>query len=145
MLMKRQGRDWNVEGIYLDTDCIPALIKDADWLKDDVRTRINGDSNLFTSIITVIECKLVISREEDGEMIYDIQEKIISEKIKILPLNGKIEKYSNILMKKYNFLGIFDSIHSSTAIFHELKMISTDHVFPLIKELYVENPRCEPD
>ncbi|MFO8051191.1 MAG: PIN domain-containing protein [Thermoplasmatota archaeon] len=105
-----------MERIYLDTDCILALIKDKDWLKDHVIQRLESEKDLSTSIITILECKLVIAREIGREMILDVGDSIDDLGVGIIPLNKEIETISNELLKEYPFLGIFDSIHAATCI-----------------------------
>ena len=51
--------------MYLDTDIILALIKKDDWLRPYVDMK--KIKNPTTSVLTVIECKLVISREYGRE------------------------------------------------------------------------------
>lgn len=128
-------------GMYLDTDCVLALIKQNDWLKEDVEKRIKDHYSLYTSILTVIECKLVISREMKRDEMYDLDSLIQVRNIRFLPLDTEVERISNHLLKKYDFLGIFDSIHAATSIVHSFPILSTDHIFPLMEELTVEDPR----
>jgi len=130
-----------VAGIYLDTDCILAIIKDSDWLKADVTRSIAKGNDYFTSILTVVECKLVISRELDRNRIFSIDEQIRTLNIQFLIFDAEVERVANLLMKKYEFLGIFDSLHAASSIVHELTMMSTDHIFPHIEELSVVDPR----
>ena len=127
--------------MYLDSDCVLALIKDSDWLKNTVKERVSTENELFTSAVTIIECKLVISREEQRELMHDIDSKIIEAGIQLLPFNLETDEISNKLLKKYEFLGIFDSIHAATSILHELILLSTDHIFPLMEEVRSEDPR----
>lgn len=128
-------------GKYLDSDCILALIKETDWLKNDVEEWIKDEEVLFTSIFSIVECKLVISREMKRDDIHDIITKIRERDIRLLPLTAEVEDLPDRLLKRYSFLGIFDSIHAATAIIHGLAILSTDHIFPLIEELSVENPK----
>ncbi len=130
-----------MDGRYLDTDCVLALIKDTDWLKNDVERILEDHHDRYTSILTVIECKLVISREMNRNRIHDIDGSIQKWNISFLPLDPEVEKVSNQLLKKYDFLGIFDSIHAATSIVHGLSIFSTDHIFPLMEELSVIDPR----
>ncbi len=127
--------------MYLDTDCVLALIKESDWLKVLVGSRLKEERDLCTSVITVIECKLVISREEKRDHMHDTGSAIKNEKIGLLPLDERIILLSNDLLKKYEFLGIFDSIHAATSIVHDQTLLSTDHIFPLLDELVSEDPR----
>jgi len=93
------------------------------------------------SVLTVIECKLVISREDQREKIHDLNVRIMDHNIELLPVDNYVERVSDQLLKKYDFLGIFDSIHAATAIINGLTILSTDHIFPLMEELSVNDPR----
>lgn len=127
--------------VYLDTDCILALVKDSDWLKSPVQKRIKNEKRLCTSVLSVVESRLVLMREEDIGSVLGIQEKLKSLKIKLLPLEENILSESNNLMKDFDFLATFDAIHIATAKFHKEKILSTDHIFKLIPGLPVEDPR----
>ncbi|MGA1873117.1 MAG: type II toxin-antitoxin system VapC family toxin [Thermoplasmatota archaeon] len=128
-------------GRYLDTDCILALIKESDWLKSDVQKALHDDQRNYTSILTLVESKLVISREEERDSIHDLSDLIKAMNIELLPMDQEVERISNQLIRKYDFLGIFDSIHAATANINDLTMVSTDHIFPLMEELSVIDPR----
>ena len=127
--------------MYLDTDCILALAKDSDWLKDTIKKRIKGETDLCTSVLTIIECRLVLLRESTKGNALNIEEVCKDWKISLLGLDEQIITESNQLMRKYDFLGTFDALHVATAIIHDEKILSTDHVFPLIDEIQVEDPR----
>ena len=127
--------------VYLDTDCILAIVKDSDWLKKSVEKRIRNEKRLCTSVLSVVESRLVLMREEDIESVFNIQEKLKSLKIKQFPLDENVLSKSNKLMKDFDFLAIFDAIHIATARLHNEKVLSTDHIFKLIPNLTVEDPR----
>jgi hypothetical protein len=126
--------------MYLDTDCILALIKESDWLKEPVQKRLLKEKGLCTSVLSVIECKLIFAREEKLETSLLVEDKITKEHIKLLPLDEKVLTLSNDLQKRYPILGIFDSIHIGTAIINKERILSSDHLFPQIAEISVENP-----
>lgn len=127
--------------MYLDTDCILALVKESDWLKEPVEGRVKGEKKLVTSILTVIECRLVLLREATTEEAFRVENVIKTWKIKLIPLDEKVMKRSKKLMQQNDFLGTFDSIHIATALINNEPILSTDHVFSLIPELDVEDPR----
>ena len=127
--------------MYLDADCVLALIKKGDWLGDAVCRRLKGERAPMTSVLTVVECQLVLSREEGRERITDVGKAIGEKGISLLPIDGNILERSNDLLKRYDLLGIFDSIHAATAMTYGEVLLSTDHVFPLIDDLVVEDPR----
>jgi len=127
--------------VYLDTDCILALVKDSDWLKVSVEKRLKGEDKLVTSVLTVVECRLVLLREATIDEAFRVEEVIKCWKIKLIPLDEKVMKRSKKLMQQNDFLGTFDSIHIATALINNEPILSTDHVFSLISELDVEDPR----
>ncbi|UCF08499.1 MAG: PIN domain-containing protein [Thermoplasmata archaeon] len=127
--------------VYLDTDCILALVKESDWLKTPVEKRIKNEKGLCTSVMSVVESRLVLMREENIESVFRIEEKLNSLKIKLLPLDENIISESNNLMKDFDFLATFDAIHIATAKLHKEKVLSTDHIFKLVPGLTVEDPR----
>ena len=40
--------------MYLDTDCILALVKDSDWLKKPVQRRLKQEKKLSTSVLSIV-------------------------------------------------------------------------------------------
>ena len=127
--------------MYLDTDCVLALVKDTDWLKESVQNRIRGEKSLCTSVLTVVESRLVLIRESTIKVAFDVEKSLDEWEIRLLPLDKEILIESKRLMKKYDFLCTFDAIHIATASHYNEKILSTDHLFPLIEDLTVENPR----
>jgi PIN domain nuclease of toxin-antitoxin system len=130
-----------VVNVYLDTDCILALVKDSDWLKKPVQKRIKKEKHLCTSVLSVVESRLVLMREDDIESVFKIENKLKAHKVKLLPLDEDIISESNNLMKDFDFLATFDAIHIATAKLHEEKILSTDHILKLVPGLTVEDPR----
>ena len=127
--------------MYLDTDCILALVKDSDWLKKPVERRLRSEKKLYTSVLSVVECRLVLLRESTPEEAFRVEEEIKKWKIKLIPLDDKILKKSKKLMQKFDFLGTFDALHIAIALIQKEKILSSDHVFPLIPRLEVIDPR----
>ena len=127
--------------VYLDTDCILALVKEEDWLKQDVMDFIRGKKNLNTSVITVLECRMVLLRKEEVDIALKVEEIIKEYGINLYPLTENILKKSNELMLQYGFIQTFDAVHAATAIVYQQKMVSTDHIFPKVESLLVDNPR----
>jgi len=129
--------------VYLDTDCILTLVKDKDWLKKPVEKRIKNEKKLCTSVLSVVESRLILIREENIDSALSVEEKIKNMNIKLLPLDEQILKESNHLMWQFDFLGTFDALHIATAKLKKEKILSTDHIFELIPGLPVEDPRKE--
>lgn len=129
--------------MYIDTDCILALVKESDWLKDCVRKRIKDDENLCTSVQTVVECRLVLLRESSFNEVLRIEGTLEDWGIKLISLDETILDLSKDLMIEYKFLGTFDALHVATALHLGETILSTDHVFPMIEGLHVEDPRGE--
>jgi uncharacterized protein with PIN domain len=130
-----------VVNVYLDTDCILALVKDSDWLKAPVEKRLKNEKRLVTSALTVVECRLVLLREASLQDAFRVEDVIKKWKIKLIPLDDKVLERSKKLIQQNDFLATFDSIHIATALMNNEQILSTDHVFSLIPELVVEDPR----
>lgn len=127
--------------VYLDTDCILALVKEKDWLKKSVEKRIKKEKKLCTSVLSVVESRLVLIRDENIDVALRVEDILKNLKIKLLPLDERILKESNKMMKQFDFLGTFDSLHIATAKLHGEKILSTDHIFEMIPDLLAEDPR----
>ena len=130
-----------MERVYLDTDCVLALVKDQDWLKGSVLSRIKNEDSLVTSVLTVVEMRLVLLRDMNIKKVVEKERSFESYQIELIPFEEDIQKISLELMSKYEFLTTFDAVHAATAISHQIKLISTDRSFPRIKGLLVEDPR----
>ena len=119
--MKKPNEDLSVINVYLDTDCILALVKDSDWLKEPVQKRLKHEKKLFTSVLSVVECRLVLLRESTSKEAFSVEDVIKEWNIKLIPLDNKTLERSNKLMKEFDFLGTFDAIHITTAFLEGLK------------------------
>ena len=127
--------------MYLDTDVILSQIKKRDWLKEIVNRKLSEiNEELSTSAITVVECQIVLLREESREEAIEAMEKIESLGLRILPLTKEVLAKSTELLSKYPKLNIFDSIHLAHAILEGERILSTDRLFDEIKEVVRINP-----
>lgn len=60
--------------MYLDTDVLLALIKSDDWLKS--RINFKRISKPKTSIISALECQIVLEREEGRKFTVSVLQKL---------------------------------------------------------------------
>ena len=125
MRMKNLLKGFSVIDMYLDTDCILALGKDSDWLKDIVKKRIRSKRDLCTSVLTIIECRLVLLRESTKASALNIEEVCKDLKITLLGLDEEILAESNQLMRKYDFLGTFDALHVQYHLPHSSRVCTS--------------------
>jgi len=127
--------------MYLDTDIVLSQIKRRDWLKDIVKRKLSEiDEPFCTSAITVVECQIVLMREEGREEAIEAMGKIESLGLRILPLTKDVLAKSTELLAKYSKLNIFDSIHLAHAILEGKRILSTDRLFDEIKEVERVDP-----
>jgi len=88
--------------VHLDTDIVLSQIKKRDWLKDIVKRKLSEiDEDLSTSAITVVECQIVLLREESREEAIKVMEKIESLGLRLLPLTKEVLTKSTELLSKY--------------------------------------------
>lgn len=125
--------------MYLDTDIILALIKKEDWLKKYIN--IKKIKSPKTSVLNVLETRLILLREYSRKDAIDALNKIRNNKIKILEVNERIIEKSQKLIEKYPSLNMFDAIHAASAIINSEKLLSTDSVFDVIEEVNKIDPR----
>ena len=102
---------------------------------------MKSEKRLVTSALTVVECRLVLLREASLQDAFSVENIIKKWKIKIIPLDDKVLERSKKLMQQNDFLATFDSIHIASALINNEQILSTDHVFSLIPELVVKDPR----
>jgi len=128
--------------MYLDTDVILALIKPEDWLKAYVEIGLEEiKEEKVTSLITVIECEIVLMREYSRELAISAFEEIKKKGIKLLPISVDAIEESTKLQKKYPKLNIFDSVHLANAISRREEILSTDSLFDEIEGVKRIDPR----
>lgn len=125
--------------MYLDTDIILAIIKKEDWLKKYVSFKKIKSPK--TSVLNVLEARLVLVREYSRKDAIDAFKKIKEKRIQILEIDEKIIKKSQELMEKYSSLNMFDAVHAASAIINNEVLLSTDSVFDLIQEVNKADPR----
>ena len=127
--------------MYLDTDIVLSQIKKRDWLKEVVRRKLSEINEDFcTSAITVVECQIILLREEGREEAIKAMDKIETLGLRILPLTKEVLNKSKELMSKYSKLNIFDSIHLAHAILEGERILSTDRLFDEIEEVVKVDP-----
>lgn len=125
--------------MYLDTDIILALAKKEDWLKRYVD--LASLQPALTSVITIIEARLVLEREYSRKEALAVLSTISKKNITILPVDEKIIQKSQELLEQYHQLNHFDSLHAAFALVHNETLVSTDHIFKEIAGLKTKNPR----
>lgn len=125
--------------MYLDTDIILAAIKKDDWLGHHVE--IKKIKQPVTSALTIVEAQLVVEREIGRKNTVSINEKVKMQNIKIEPLTKEMLKKNTELLKRYENLNIFDSIHAAACLVLKENIISTDRIFDQIEGVKRIDPR----
>lgn len=126
--------------MYIEADMLYSYIKPTDWLKKYAETAINNETDLKTSLITIIEIEFIAKRDFDDDFANLVLEKLEKIKnLKFIPLDINIVKKAVEFRKKYK-LNIFDSLHASTAFIINENIISTDHIYDSIEEIKRTNP-----
>lgn len=124
--------------MYLDVDVMLALVKEKDFHKEYAKKICFIKEDKYTSVITLLELEIVIKREISDLLsmeLMDIIFKILPE-IKIVNCDKEIFENSLLLRKKFG-MGIFDSIHASTALKFDKRIASTDNIYKKIKGLTI--------
>ena len=126
--------------MYVEADLLYAYLKPKDWLKE-YSIKILNRFNVATSVITVTEIELVSKRDFGNEFSNLALEKLGEiNNLKFVDLNIEIIKKSVEFRKEYN-INIFDALHAATAFKLKKRMISTDRIFDIIKEVKRIDPR----
>lgn len=120
--------------MYLDTDVILSQLKERDWLKESVEKKL-GEMNekLKTSAITIVECQIVLLREDSRSSAIDVLDRIREFRVEVLPLTEEVLQLSKELLEKYPKLNIFDSLHLAHVLHEGEKIMSTDSLFDEIE------------
>lgn len=120
--------------MYLDTDVILSQLKERDWLKESVEKKL-GEVNekLKTSAITIVECQIVLLREDSRSSATDVLDRIRELRVEVLPLTEEVLQLSKELLEKYPKLNIFDSLHLAHVLHEGEKIMSTDSLFDEIE------------
>ncbi len=120
--------------MYLDTDVILSQLKERDWLKESVEKKL-GEVNekLKTSAITIVECQIVLLREDSRSSATDVLDRVRELRVEVLPLTEEVLQLSKELLEKYPKLNIFDSLHLAHVLHEGEKIMSTDSLFDEIE------------
>jgi hypothetical protein len=120
--------------VYLDTDVILSQLKERDWLKESVEKKL-GEVNekLKTSAITIVECQIVLLREDSRSSATDVLDRVRELRVEVLPLTEEVLQLSKELLEKYPKLNIFDSLHLAHVLHEGEKIMSTDSLFDEIE------------
>ncbi len=125
--------------MYLDTDVILSVLKDEDWLKEAVS--FDELEEPKTSLITALEIQLIYFDKRDKDFIAAVPAKMEDMNIEVLPLKKEPMDEGGKLLTKYDRLNLFDSIHLGHSLVLEEPIVSTDTLYPDIKEIEHIDPR----
>ena len=125
--------------MYLDTDAVLARLKVEDWLRSFVSPDVLESP--VTSTATAIEVQYVMQDDWDRGRLTGVSKDIADEGIELLPLTRENVEASEELRDRYDALGIFDAIHLGVAWTNDEPIVSTDTLYPDIKEIEHIDPR----
>lgn len=125
--------------MYLDTDVVLAELKVEDWLAPTVD--IDQLETPYTSVITALEVQLVMFDEWSRTRISETSRSITNLGIHILPLSVKAFQAGEDLLARYSRLNAFDAIHLGHALTKDIPIVSTDTLYPSIREIDHIDPR----
>ncbi len=125
--------------MYLDTDILLALIKKEDWLKEYID--IKKLKNPVTSVLNIIEARIVLYREYSRQEAVYALGKIKELRIKIISIDSKTVEKSQDLIERYPRLNMFDAVHAACVIINKEEFISTDTIFDDIDKIIKIDPR----
>ncbi len=127
--------------MYLDADILFALIKPSDRHQAFAEEVLTKKERLYTSFTTLLELEIVVKREISDDLSMNIMEALQRKvpELEIVSNDTKTFTDSLTLRKKYG-VGIFDAIHAATALHHDKRIASTDHIYNRIKGLHWIKP-----
>lgn len=122
--------------MYLDTDVIYALLKPSDRHFAFAKKIVSSNETIYSSVVMTLELELIVKREISDYLSQNILDAVLKKvpALSIVPLDKKIFAKSLELRQVFG-LGIFDSLHAATALFHDKKIASTDEAFDRIAGL----------
>ncbi len=119
--------------MYLDTDTILAQLKVDDWLSSDVD--LSAIPSPITSVATAIEVQYVMQTEWNRDDLATAYALIEAQGVELVALTREDIEAAGMFRKKYDRVGVFDSIHLGAAHARAEAIVSTDTLFPTIEEL----------
>lgn len=125
--------------MYLDTDTILARLKVEDWLSSDVD--LGAIPNPITSVATAVEVQYVMQTEWDRADLATAYAAIEGEGVELVDLTREDIETAGMFRKRYDRVGVFDSIHLGAAHARGEAIVSTDTLFPEIEEIDHYDPR----
>jgi hypothetical protein len=127
------------ENVYLDLDVILAELKADDWLASDVD--LDSIDAPKTSVATGIELQYVMECEWERDRVVRAHQEIASKNIKLVPLTNEALDAAADLRARYETLNVFDGVHLGSAAVLDEPIVSTDTLFPEIREIEQIDPR----
>ncbi|GAB3032969.1 PIN domain-containing protein [Natronobiforma cellulositropha] len=127
------------ESVYVDTDVVLAVLKTDDWLSSSVDLETIADPK--TSVATRIEVQYAMEGEWDREQRTVVHERIVEEGISLVPLRFEHIAAGSALQRAYDRLNLFDAVHLGVATVLDEPIVSTDTLYPTIREVDHVDPR----
>ncbi|WP_326544621.1 type II toxin-antitoxin system VapC family toxin [Halopiger djelfimassiliensis] len=137
-LAKISAIGWNAS-VYLDTDPILAVLKPDDWLASSVD--LEAVAVPKTSVATAIEVQYVMESDWEQDQLANAHAAIADQGIELVPLTVDAMEAAATLRKRYERLNVFDAVHLGTADTLDEPIISTDTLYPDIREIEHIDPR----
>lgn len=125
--------------MYVDTDVVLAELKADDWLSSEVD--IDSISGAKTSVATCIEIQYAMQDEWDRNQRSTAHAQIQESEIELVPLEVSHLEAGSSLLRMYNRLNLFDSVHLGVATTLDEPIVSTDTLYPSIQEIEHVDPR----
>jgi len=134
----RSKSGWT-ENVYLDLDVILAELKADDWLASDID--IESTEAPKTSVATGIELQYVMETEWDRDRVARAHHEITDNNIELVALTSDVLDAAAGLRAQYEALNVFDGVHLGSASVLDEPIVSTDTLFPDIRETEHIDPR----
>lgn len=123
--------------VYVETDFLIALTKDADWLKDRAEEALE-EHDVVTSSYAYLELLLVGAQYEFDHV------KLFSNLLELVPVESEVER--QLVLKAVNYfedgLTAFDAFHAATAETRTHPILGSDNAY---EDVDPERIPLEPD
>lgn len=128
--------------MYVETDFLIALVKPDDWLNEQTEATLQGEEELYSSLLAYVE--LLVEAYEPGAGIdYDVP-RAVANLLEVVPIKPAHDE--NVALAAATYLDEhevtpFDAFHAAIAVTRGDRIHSSDRVYD---ELDVERVPLEP-
>lgn len=116
--------------MYVETDFLIALAKTDDWLNEWAQTTLEGEDEVYTSLLAYVE--LLVAAYQPGDGIdYDVP-RVVANLLEVVPIEPAHDEGVALAAATYldeHEITPFDAFHAGIAATRDDRIHSSDRIF----------------